>query len=170
MDIGRHVMRIVIGALIVLVAAIAIILIAAATRPDTFRVSRSIVIHAGPEKIAEQIVDFRKWTSWSPYEKKDPDMKRAYTGPAAGVGAAYEWKGNSEVGSGRLEITDVSRSRITIKFDFFGPIEGHNIIEYLFELEGGATKVTWDMRGPSPFIGKLLGLFINMDGMVGNDF
>ncbi len=50
-------MRIVIGALVVVVAAFVIILIVAAAGPDTFRVKRSIVIRAEPEKIAEQIAE-----------------------------------------------------------------------------------------------------------------
>jgi hypothetical protein len=30
--------------------------------------------------------------------------------------------------------------------------------------------VTWAMDGPTPYIGKLMGVFINMDNMVGSDF
>jgi len=37
--------------------------------------------------------------AWSPYEKKDPQMKRTYDGPA-GTGAVYGWTGNTEVGEG----------------------------------------------------------------------
>jgi hypothetical protein len=163
-------MKIAIGALIAIVAAVAIILIIAATKPDKFDIKRSIVINAKPEKIAAQIIDFRKWTFWSPYEKYDPEMKRTYSGSRTGKGAVYEWKGNSKIGSGRMEITDVTPSRITIKLDFFTPFEGHNTAEYIFEREGNATNVTWDMHGPNRFIGKIIHVFISMDKMVGKDF
>lgn len=159
-----------IGVLIALFGAIAVILAMAAAKPNTFRVQRSIVINAKPEKIAAQITDFRKWTSWSPYEKKDPAMTRIYTGPKTGLGTVYEWKGNSSVGSGRMEITGISPSIISIKLDFFKPMEGHNIAEFILEPERRSTKVTWVMHGPTSFIGKIFHVFFNMDAMVGGDF
>jgi hypothetical protein len=158
------------GALIIAAVGVAAILIIAATGPDTFRIRRSITINAKPEKIAAHIVDFRKWTSWSPYEKYDPAMKRTHSGSKIGPGAVYEWKGNSDIGSGRMEIIDVSSSRVSIKLDFFEPFEGHNTAEFIFEPAGASTRVTWEMHGPNRFIGKVMHIFINMDKMVGKDF
>jgi hypothetical protein len=40
----------------------------------------------------------------------------------------------------------------------------------VFEPEGAATRVTWTMEGKSPYISKLMGLFFNMDKMIGKDF
>ena len=162
--------KILIVVLIVIVVAVGTILIIASTKPDTFRVKRSIDINAKPEKIAANIIDLRKWTSWSPYEKYDPAMKRTYTGNPKGAGAIYAWEGNSKVGSGRMEITDVSPSLISIKLDFIKPIEGHDTADFILTPEGGATRVTWDMHGPNRFIGKIMHVFFNMDTMVGRDF
>src|ERR1051325_8223798 len=101
---------------LVLVALIAAILIYAATRPNIFRVQRSASVKAVPEKIFALINDYRHWASWSPYEKKDPAMKRTMSGPAAGKGAIYEWEGNKNVGKGRMEIADTAAPhQITIK-------------------------------------------------------
>ena len=72
---------------IVLAIAIAIVLILAATKPDTFSVQRAIAIKAPPEKIFPLINDFHQWVTWSPYENKDPAMKRSYSGAASGKGA-----------------------------------------------------------------------------------
>lgn len=162
--------KIVIGTSVVVAGAVAAVLIAAAMGPDTFLVQRSIVINAKPEKIAAHIVDFRKWTSWSPYEKLDPAMKRTFSGAEAGTGAVYEWSGGWKVGSGRMEITGVAPSRITIKFDFHGPIEGRNAITFTFVPEGASTKVTWAMCGPNRFIGKIMHVVFSMDRMVGNAY
>ena len=159
-----------IGSLILVAGAVAVILILAAAGPDTFRIRRAITINAKPEKIAAHIIDFHKWTSWSPYEKYDPAMKRSYSGSKTGMGAVYEWKGNSRIGAGRMEITDVAPLRIEIKLDFLKPIEGHNTAWFLFEPQGPATRVTWDMHGPNRFIGKIIHVFMNMDKMVGKDF
>src|SRR5207344_2338967 len=98
------------------------------------------------DKIFPLISDFHGWGSWSPYEKRDPAMKRTYSGAPSGKGAVYEWAGNSDVGSGRMEITDASApSRIVIKLEFMTPFEGHNVAEFTMQPSGDATTVTWLM-------------------------
>ena len=91
---------------VVLAIAIAVVLILAATKPDTFRVQRATIVKAPPEKIFPLINDFHQWGTWSPYETKDPAMKRSYSGAESGKGAVYAWEGNKNVGSGRMEILD----------------------------------------------------------------
>lgn len=158
-----------------LVVVVAGILIYAATRPDTFRVQRSASIKAPPEKIFALINDLRSWSAWSPYEKKDPAMKRTFSGPASGKGAVYEWDGDKNVGKGRMEITEVAPpNKVLIKLDFIKPFEGHNTAEFTMEPKGDNTVVTWAMYGPCPYMAKVMGvvmgLFMNMDDMIGNDF
>ena len=160
-----------IGLIVVVVAVLAF----AATRPDTFRVQRTVSIEAPPEKIFALINDLRSWGAWSPYEKKDPGMKRTYGATATGKGAVYEWDGNNEVGKGRMEIADVlPPSRVTIDLHFMRPFEARNTAEFTLEPKGDATNVTtnvtWALFGPQVFIGKVMSLFINMDRMIGNDF
>jgi hypothetical protein len=160
--------EIVIIAVVVLIAAV---LIFAATRPDSFRVQRATSIGAAPDKIFPLINDFKHWGSWSPYEKRDPAMKRALSGAPSGQGAVYEWDGNNQVGKGRIEIIDVSApSRVTIKLDMIKPMEGHNIVDFTLEPHGGATQLTWAMRGSYAYMAKLMGLVIDMDKMIGKDF
>ena len=157
--------------LIVVVIVLAAVLIFAATRPDTFRVQRATSIKAPPEKIFALIDDFHNWGSWSPYEKLDPAMKRTQSGAASGKGAVYEWQGDSKVGQGRMEITDASApSKVVIQLDFIKPFEAHNIAEFTLEPKGDSTNVTWAMHGPAPFVTKVIGLFCNMDKMIGKDF
>ena len=156
---------------IVLAAAIAGILIFAATKPDAFVVERSTSINAPPEKIFPLINDYRNWGSWSPYEKVDPAMKRTFSGPTSGKGSVYEWHGNKNVGHGRMEIMDTSPpSRVTIKLDFYSPFEAHNVAEFTMKPEGNATQVTWAMRGPLPYMAKVMHTVFNMDRMVGGQF
>src|SRR6188768_151883 len=88
------------------VAVVGALLLYAATKPDTFHVQRSINIQAPPEKIFAVLNDFHQSVSWSPYEKKDPAMKRAFSGPESGKGAVYSFEGNKEVGKGQLTITE----------------------------------------------------------------
>jgi hypothetical protein len=156
---------------IVLAIAIAIVLILAATKPDTFSVQRATAVRAPPETIFSLINDFHRWGTWSPYENKDPAMKRSYSGADSGKGAVYGWEGNKNVGSGRMEILDASApSKIVIKLDFFTPFEGHNTAEFTMLPQGDATSVTWLMHGPAPFMSKVMQVFMNMDNMIGKDF
>lgn len=156
---------------IALAVLIAIVLGLAVMRPDTFRVQRSIDINAPADKIFPLINDYRNWGSWSPYEHVDPDMQRTFSGAPSGKGSIYEWRGNKNIGHGRMEILDATTpSKIVIKLDFFSPFEAHNMAEFTMQPKGGATNVTWAMHGPVPFMAKIIHMFMNMDRMVGGQF
>jgi uncharacterized protein YndB with AHSA1/START domain len=160
---------------VVLVVGIGVVLVLAATKPDAFNVQRATSIKAPPEKIFALINDLHGWGAWSPYEKKDPAMKRTFSGAQSGKGAVYEWDGDKNVGKGRMEITDTSPpSKIVIKLDFISPFEGHNTAEFTMDPRGGAanadTNVTWAMHGPAPFMSKVMQVFLNLDRMIGKDF
>jgi hypothetical protein len=156
---------------VILAIAIAVVLILAATKPNIFRVTRAISIRAPAERIFPLINDFYQWVAWSPYETRDPAMKRSFDGSASGQGAVYAWDGNKNVGSGRMEILDTSApSKIVIKLDFFKPFEGHNTAEFTMLPQGDATNVTWTMYGPAVFISKVMQVFMNLDRMIGRDF
>jgi carbon monoxide dehydrogenase subunit G len=156
---------------IIVVVALAAVLAYAATKPDTFRLSRATSIKAPPEKIFPFLNDLRSLATWSPYEKKDPAMKRTFGGVASGQGATYEWDGDKNVGNGRLTIADSSPpSKVTMKLDFISPWEAHNVVEFTLEPKGDTTNVTWAMHGPAPYMAKVMHVFINMDRMVGDDF
>ncbi len=157
----------------VVVLAIAGVLVAASFRPNTFHVERSTNINASSDSLVAMVTDFHRWTAWSPYEELDPAMKRSYSGAPNGKGAVYTWSGNSKAGEGRMEIMEVvPSSKVGIQLDFTKPFESHNMATFAFAPEGGggATKVTWMMDGPSPFISKVMGMFMNMDKLIGNDF
>jgi uncharacterized protein YndB with AHSA1/START domain len=155
---------------IVVVVAVVAVLAFAATRPNTFRVARSTVIKAPPEKIYALIEDFHKWRGWSPYENLDPVLTRTYGGPASGLGATYAWVGN-KAGTGRMEIVKAAApTELNISLDFTKPFEAHHKAIFTLVPEGDGTRVTWAMEGASPFMFKLMGLVFNMDKMIGKDF
>lgn len=147
------------------------LLIFAATKPDTFRVERSARIEAPPEKIFPLIDNFHQWEKWSPWEKADPALKRTYSGSASGIGAIYRWDGNKDVGQGQMEIIESTPpGKLRIKIDFLAPFEGHNTVEFTLETQGSGTLVRHAMFGPSPYLSKLMGIFFNMDKMIGDKF
>lgn len=158
---------------IVIAALLAAILIYAATRPNTFVIQRTTSIKAPAARIHPLIDDFHQWPQWSPYETKDPAMTRTFGAPR-GKGSVYAWQGDKNVGSGRMEITDTSLSKVTVDLQFISPFKAHNTAEFSLVPSGETTQeitqVTWAMRGPLPYMAKVMHMFINMDRMVGNDF
>lgn len=155
----------------VLALLIGVVVVLALRQPDSFSVQRSIEIKASPEKIFPLVNDFARWKTWSPWENKDPAMKRTVSPTSEGKGATYAWSGNRDVGQGRMEIVESTPpSKVGIKLDFMVPFEAHNESIFTFEPKGAATQVTWTMQGPMPFVSKLFGVFASMDSMVGKDF
>ena len=159
----------IIGGLLAL--AIVVVLILAAMKPAVFQVVRSETINAPPETVFGHINDFHKWSEWSPWESYDPDMNKTYGGPDSGVGTTYAWNGNKKVGEGRMEIVESTPpSKVSIKLDFIKPFKSQNTTDFILEPAGDGTKLTWDMRGPNQFMGRVMQVFMDMDGMVGKDF
>ncbi len=159
---------------ITIIVIVALLLLAvlgvAATRPNEFRVQRTTRINAAPDRILPNIADFHRWEAWSPYEKLDAAMVKTHSGTASGPGAVYEWEGNSKVGKGRMEILEAAPRKVTVKLDFMRPFEAHNTAEFRLDPVDDATDVTWAMYGPSPYMIKVMGVFFNMDKLVGKDF
>jgi len=157
--------------LVGIVVIIAGIFLAAAFQPNNFHLERSTVIAAPAAKVFAQINDLHNWAAWDPWAKLDPSIKITYSGAKEGKGAVYEWSGNNQVGQGRMEITDsVPSSKVDIQLNFIKPMVGRDTAEFTLEPQEKATKVTWAMNGPMPFIAKICHLFMNMDKMVGSQF
>ena len=158
-----------IGAVVV-AAIIAVVLAYAAMQPDRFQVQRSTRIKAAANKIFPLIDDLHAFNTWNPFDKKDPNIKGAYSGPSSGKGASYAFE-STKAGTGSIEIVDtVPASRVTMKLTMIKPIKADNRVVFTLEPEGDTTRVTWAMDGGVPFVGKVIHLIFNMDKMVGRDF
>ncbi len=154
------------------IAVLLIVLLAfAATQPDEFRIERSASINAPAETIFSQINDFKSWRPWSPFEKKDPNMKRTYSGAETGVGSMYAWDGNNDIGAGSMEITEaVPSTRVVVAMHFLRPMDSKSTVAFTIVPQGETNTVTWSMYGPNNFLSKIMNVFINIDKMVGADF
>lgn len=150
-----------IGALLAVIAA----------QPSTFRVERSITIAAPAEIPFSYANDFTKWAAFSPWENRDPEMKKEYSSPPSGKGATYSWSGNDEVGTGSMTILEsVPNERIEMELKFITPFESVAKDGFTFAQSGEGTRVTWHMHGDNDFMGKAFSLFMDMDKLIGGDF
>jgi hypothetical protein len=123
---------------------------------DTYTVERSATIDAPPKRIYDQIIDFHKWSAWSPWEDLDPNLARTYSGAEAGPGAVYDWSGNRKAGKGRMSITEASEpSRVRIDLVFEKPWKARNDTVF---------------TGTKSLVTSIMGLFKSMDSFLGPDF
>ena len=163
--------KILLGAIVVIVLVCVIGCVVVAMQPSSYQVERSVTINAPAPVVFAQVNDFHKWEAWSPWAKMDPNMKTTYSGPPAGTGAVYSWTGNSDVGEGRMTITDsVPSTLIKIKLEFLKPFAATNATNFMFVTQGNQTQVKWSMSGEKNFVMKGFTMFMNMDKMVGDDF
>lgn len=158
------------GVAILVAILVALVLVLAARRPGTFALHRSTRIQASPEKILPLIADLRAHESWSPFDRPDPATRKVHSGAAQGKGAVYEWDGRGQAGSGRIEISESSPSRVVMRLDMHKPIQAANTVTFTLTPRHDATEVTWAMEGDVPYLARIAQLFFSMDRVVGNQF
>lgn len=167
----RGIKSILLYILLGLVAVIAVLCVVIAMRPDDFKVSRSATMKAPPAAVFEQVNDFHKWEAWSPWAKMDPNAKSTFEGPTSGKDAKFSWAGNSEVGEGSMTIVESQPNDVVrIKLDFVKPFAGANDVEFTLKPQGDQTAVTWSMAGKTNFMTKAIGLFMDCEQMVGDQY
>lgn len=136
-----------------------------------FEIVRSTTIAAPPERVRALVDDFQAWRGWSPWEDVDPALQRTYSGSVSGVGSRYAWRGNRKAGSGSMEITGSTPTRIDIRLLFQKPWKADNAVVFeLMPVGDAATEVTWRMSGANSGLQALFGKLFNLDKLVGRDF
>jgi uncharacterized protein YndB with AHSA1/START domain len=157
--------------LLVVLVLVAALLLYIATRPDTFHVERTAVIHAPADVVFARIEDLHRWPDWSAWEKLDPAMRRTFSGADKGVGAVYAWKGNDKVGEGRMTIVEATApTKLDMRLEFLKPFAATNSATFDLTPQAEGTQVRWSMDGKQNFMSKAMCLVVDMDKEVGGDF
>ena len=158
--------------LYILLAIVVIIAFLAIIAPKSYDVNRSIKIGQPISKVFDYLKHLKNQTEWSPWEKKDPNMKKEFEGVDGQVGAISKWEGNKEVGVGEQEITRIVENEVVeSNLRFFKPWKSESDA-YLKVKEDreGDTIVTWGFSGKNKFPVSIMMLFMNMDKAIGKDF
>lgn len=134
------------------------------------KVERSIVINAPIDAVKAAIVDHKVFHDhWSPWTEKDPNGKIVYEGEAGQPGHKMSWDSEvKEVGKGSMTFNGFNGDSIieTLHFDDYGDSKVYHIVK----AEGNGVSVTWGMHSKMPFFFRAMGLFMDMDAMIGPDY
>jgi hypothetical protein len=163
--------KILLGALLAIVAAVLVFVAVVAMQPADFRITRSATIAAPPAVVFDQVNHLRKWEAWSPWAKLDPNVKNTFEGPPSGEGAKFHWSGNDDVGEGVMTVTESRAPEfLQLNLQFVRPFEDAATVQFDFKPAGEGTEVIWTMLGQNNFMAKAMCLFMDMDAMIGGDF
>jgi hypothetical protein len=155
----------------ILGAIVAIFIILMLAAPKKYHVHRSIVINRALPDVFQYIKHVKNQNHWSPWQKKDPNMKQTFTGEDGTVGFLSHWEGNKEVGTGEQEIKNIEENkRLETALRFFKPWKSQSDAYMQVDEADGGTRVTWGFAGENKVPVNVMMMFMNMDKMVGKDF
>ncbi|HEY9103188.1 SRPBCC family protein [Chitinimonas sp.] len=152
-----------------LAGLVALLLVIGLLLPSHYAVQRSTEIQAPADKVFAHLDAPAAWKAWTVWNRRDPQMKIAYSGPERGVNAAWRWESATE-GNGGMVFTAIDPNRqLTYRLEFpdMGMVSTGVL---LLEPAGNGTRVTWTNEGDmgrNP-VNRYFGLL--MDKMVGPDF
>jgi len=158
--------------LYILGGIVVLIIILALIAPKSYDVNRKIIVQQPVPVVFEYLKYLKNQDNWSPWAKRDPDMKKEFVGSDGEIGATSKWQGNKDVGSGEQEIKRIVENEvIESELRFLKPWKSQSDA-YLKVNEAGAgeTEITWGFSGKNKFPVSIMMLFMNMDKAVGKDF
>ena len=165
-------MRILKWVLIVVAAVVALALITAAFVKSEFDVSRSMVINKADSVVFGYVKYLKNQNEFSKWAGVDPSMKKTFTGVDGTVGFVSGWESEDpDVGKGEQIIRSIENGkRIDYDLHFIEPFESHDKAYMTFDsIAPGQTRVTWGIVGSMNYPMNLMGLFIDMDKVLGDD-
>ena len=136
----------------------------------SFHLRRETTIAAPVDRVHALVNDFHEWQAWSPWEGLDAGLERTYTGPTAGVGAIYAWRGNRQAGEGRMEILESQPRHVAVDLLFAAPMKAHNRVDFTLTPVAEGTHVEWAMTGPQNVVMRLMSKVWSMEKLIGPDF
>jgi hypothetical protein len=70
----------------------------------------------------------------------------------------------------RSIVIDAPAAAIGIDLAFTAPFRSTSTVAYRLTETGATTEVVWSMTTPQNLMAKVMGIFVNMDKMLGRDF
>jgi effector-binding domain-containing protein len=156
--------------LIALISIVGIYLVLCIFGPKTFETSRSRMIGANSETIFKLVSNFNEGTKWSPWQKKDPNMKLIIDGEPATVGHKMSWQSETQ-GSGQQAIMEIVPN-VSVKTSLqINGWDGMSTAMFNLEPKGDSTMLTWSMDGGNlPFMFRGVMLLMGANNSLNTDY
>ncbi len=132
-----------------------------------FNLNRNITIKASQKKVQNLVLDFKHWSSWSPWTITEPDCKIKVTGNTGTTGHQMTWDGDI-IGSGKNTLIQVSDKQLDYNLEFLKPWKSTAKVSFHFKSMGKQTKVTWSMKGNMPIF--MFFMIPTMKGWISMDY
>lgn len=156
--------------LYILLVLVGIVILLGLFGPKTYDVQRSRVIAASSDQVWPYVSNWEKINTWSPWVRMDSTIKLTYEGDQGSVGSKYSWD-SKKMGSGEQTITALDPNKTMeaeLKIRMFGESTSKTFIS--LQDTAGGTKVTWGMNGNNTFMGRVFGVLMNADKMIGESY
>ena len=157
----------------ILAGLVVLVLLLAAIAPKNYHVTRSVNISRPLPEVFDYIKHIKNQDHWSPWKKRDPDMKQEFVGVDGTIGFTSKWDSDhKQVGAGEQEIISiVENERMEAELRFLKPWKSQSTGFFETRDAGnGSTEVVWGFYGDNKFPFSIMMLFMNIDKAVGKDF
>ena len=157
--------------LVVIGAALAIILLAAASAKPEYSVQQEIIIN----KPKQEVFDYIKYSKNQNYYNKwwmmDPNARKEYTGVDGTPGFIMKWDSdNKQAGKGEQETKAITDERVDYEIRFIKPFEGTSPSYMLAKtISPTQTRVIWFFSGDRNFGMRIFHVLFNIKKMLGKD-
>lgn len=158
--------------LYILGALIALVLIAALFVSKRMDYEKSVLINASIDKVWQKTNTLAKMDKWSPWDEKDPNIKKETSGVDGTPGAKQSWKSEvKNVGEGSQTIITVKEPNLLeTKLEFVKPFKSVADAYVKLTETNGKTTVTWGFKSTMPYPMNLMKLFMNFEKSMDGDF
>lgn len=159
--------------LLIIVCIIAIPLILASFKGNEFKVERQIIINKPKEIVFNFLKHIKNQDLFSVWMTMDPAMKREFTGADGTIGFVSAWDStHKSVGMGKQTIKGIKEGeRLDMEIQFIKPWNNKANAYFITEAETPERSlVKWGFYNNVKYPMKVMGLFMNMEKMIGKDF
>jgi len=156
----------------IILAIIILILILALFISKDMNYEKTIAINSSINDVWENVNSLKSMDRWSPWNDKDPNMKKTLTGTDGTVGAKQSWESDvKDVGVGSQTIVSIDKpTNINTKLDFIKPFKSTADGYVKLAEEDDSTKATWGFKSQMPYPMNLMKLFMNFEKSMDTDF
>jgi len=149
--------------------------------PTDYSVERTVTIAAPANVVADEMLQYKNFKHWSPWQHLDTNMKTEITGPERTVGTRYFWSGENGAGSGEMIIKSFinstsedrkySTESLGYTMHFKEPWESEADGYWRVEDAGnGQSKAVWGFTTHSGFPLNGIMMLMGMEKMLAKDF